>query len=255
MNETTLDGVEPSPPRFWSPWATAGWGLLIMMVFIVVQIVVVIAWSMAKLAGGDGFEPEVFAAELATNGNIQVFGTLASAIACGLLVVVLSLARKGSQPGTSLALVLPSGAALARWLALTALLIGVSDGLTTILGKPVVPEFMTDLVASVSFPPLLWAAVVVASPLFEELFFRGFLIAGLRRGSLGDAGAIVLTSVVWASIHIQYGLYEITTIFIFGLVLGRARIGSRSLWVPIAMHMTANLVATIEAYFVLGAPG
>jgi membrane protease YdiL (CAAX protease family) len=96
--------------------------------------------------------------------------------------------------------------------------------------------------------PLLWLSIIVAAPVFEEFFFRGFLIEGLRRGKLGDAGAIVLTSLFWASIHIQYGLYEIGTIFIFGLALGLARIGSRSLWVPVAMHMVANLVATLEAY-------
>lgn len=255
MDEQTVDVIEPSPPLFWSPWATVGWGILVMAVFIVVQNLVVIAWSMVKLASEESFELEVFAAELAANGNVATIGTLASALACGVLVMVLSVFKKGSRPRSSLALDPPSVASLARWLALTVLLIAVSDGLTTILGKPIVPEFMADLVASVSFAPLLWLAVIVAAPLFEELFFRGFLIAGLRRGSLGDAGAIVLSSAVWASIHIQYGLYEIITIFIFGLVLGLARIGSRSLWVPVAMHMTANLVATLEAYFVSGVPG
>ncbi len=226
-----------------------------MVVFFVAQITVVIAWSMAKLAGEDGIAPGALAAELAASGDVLAVGTLASALAGGLLVIALSVMNKGSRLRSSLAIGPPSSTALARWLALTALLIAVSDGLTKTLGKPIVPEFMTDLVASVSCHPLLWVAVIVAAPIFEELFFRGFLIAGLRRGSLGDAGAIVLTSAMWATIHIQYGLYEITTIFIFGLVLGLARVGSRSLWVPVAMHMTANLVATLEAYIVPGIPG
>jgi len=255
MDEITHDGVEPSPPRFWSPWATVGWGLLIMMVFIVIQVLVVIAWSVAWYAGQDGIQPENLTAEIAANGDVFSTASVASALVCSTLILLLIVVRKDATPKEGLALTSPPLATLARWIALTALLIAISDGLTTILGKPIVPEFMADLVASVSFPPLLWVAVIVAAPLFEELFFRGFLIAGLRQGSLGDAGAIVLTSVVWASIHIQYGLYEITTIFIFGLVLGLARIGSRSLWVPIAMHMTANLVATLEAYLFPGVPG
>ena len=138
-------------------------------------------------------------------------------------------------------------------MAITAAMAVASDTLTWLLGKPIVPEFMADLVRNTSIVPLLWLSIIVAAPVFEELFFRGFLIEGLRRGSLGDAGAIVLTSIIWASIHIQYGLYEIGTIFIFGLALGLARIGCRSLWVPIAMHMAGNLVATLEAY-VLAAP-
>ena len=58
----------------------------------------------------------------------------------------------------------------------------------------------------------------------------------------------------WATVG--WGLV-VSTVFvavqimvIFGLVLGLARIGSGSLWVPIAMHVTANLVATMEAYFI-----
>ena len=44
-------------------------------------------------------------------------------------------------------------------------------------------------------------------PVFEELFFRGFLLEGFRRTFLGTTGAVVLTSLLWAVIHTQYDLY------------------------------------------------
>ena len=244
MDETR---VESSPPAFWSPTATVGWALLVVAVFITVQVVVVIGWVIVVSATDEARDSGSALAEVATNGDVLSLSTLASAVICGALVLVLASVGRHSPTRESLALEKPNVASLAKWSALTLVLIAVSDGLTTLLGKPIVPDFMTDIVANTTVLPLLWVALVLAAPLFEELFFRGFLIAGLRRGAVGDAGAIILSSLAWASIHIQYGLYEIGTIFVFGAVLGLARVGSRSLWVPVAMHMTANLVATLEA--------
>lgn len=241
---TTDPDDHPNP--FWSPWATLGWGLLIATVFILVQSAVVVAWSAMRTA--DGADPGDLAAELAVAGDLMSVTTLISAIAGSLLIFAVLVIGRGIRAREAMAFRAPAAGSVAVWMAITVALIAASDALTWSLDKPIVPEFMADLIRSAAIAPLLWLAIIVAAPFFEELFFRGFLIEGLRRGVLGDAGAIVLTSLSWASIHIQYGLYEIGTIFIFGLALGLARIGSRSLWVPIAMHMLANLVATLEAY-------
>ena len=50
-----------------------------------------------------------------------------------------------------------------------------------------------------------------------------------------------------ASIHLQYDVYQIGTIFFIGILLGVARIRSGSLYVPLAMHTLINLLATVEA--------
>lgn len=246
----SLEPDDDSTP-FWSPWATVGWGLLITVVFILVQAAAVIVWTAMRTAAGS--EPGDLAAELAVAGNLMSVTSLISSVVGGVLVFVILAIGRGIRPRAALALRAPAARSVVTWMAVTAGLIGISDALTWLLDKPIVPEFMTDLVRNTTIAPLLWFAIIIAAPIFEELFVRGFLLEGLRRGTLGDAGAIVLTSVIWASIHIQYGLYEIGTIFIFGIALGLARIGSRSLWVPIAMHMTANLVATLETYL-LSAP-
>jgi len=253
MDAPPLVGI-PDPDDqqspFFSPWATVGWGLLILTVFMLSQAATVIVWSATRFDGGAA--PEAFSAELAVAGDLMSVATLISAMVGSLLTLAVIAIGRGIRPKAALALRPPSAKSVATWMAITAGLIVISDALTSFLDKPIVPEFMDTLLKSATIAPLLWFAIIVAAPVFEELFFRGFLIEGLRRGNLGDAGAIVLTSVIWASFHIQYGLYEIGTIFIFGLAFGLARIGSRSLWVPIAMHMAINLVATLEAYL-LGA--
>jgi membrane protease YdiL (CAAX protease family) len=239
------DAVDhPSP--FWSPWATVGWGLLIAIGFVLVQAATVVAWSAMRSA--KGADPDDLAAELAVAGDLLSVATLISATVGSLLIFAVLAVGRGIRVREAIALRAPTSGSAALWMAVTAGLIAASDALTWSLDKPIVPEFMSDLIRSATIAPLLWLAIIVAAPVFEELFFRGFLIEGLRRGVLGDAGAVVVTSLSWASIHLQYGLYEIGTIFIFGLALGLARIGSRSLWVPVAMHMLANLVATLEAY-------
>jgi membrane protease YdiL (CAAX protease family) len=82
--------------------------------------------------------------------------------------------------------------------------------------------------------------------LFEETFFRGFVFKGFESGFMGPIGAVLATTGLWAAIHIQYDAYGIATVFCLGLLLGTARAMTGSLLVPLGLHATANLVATIE---------
>jgi membrane protease YdiL (CAAX protease family) len=253
LNELDASPIPDSPdPPFWSPWATIGWGLLVFTVFVLVQTGVVIVWSAFQYLIDNESDPVDLAARASFDGDLLAVATLVSAGLCGGLVVVLAWSKSGARTRESLALAPPSGATLTRWLILTAGLFVAGDALTWALGRPIVPEFMHEVIRTTTTPLLLWLAVIVAAPLFEELFFRGFLLEGLRRGRLRGPGSVAVTALFWASIHVQYGFYEIAMIFVFGLVLGLARIRSGSLWIPVAMHVTANLVATVEAHLVAG---
>jgi membrane protease YdiL (CAAX protease family) len=126
-------------------------------------------------------------------------------------------------------------------------LAGAVDCLTIVLGRPLIPEFMSLAYTSADPVWLLWVAVVIAGPIFEELFFRGFLLAGFRASFLGPIGAVVLTSASWALIHLQYDAYDMSTIFVVGCVLGASRLKTGSVLLPIGMHILNNLIATIEA--------
>jgi uncharacterized protein len=96
---------------------------------------------------------------------------------------------------------------------------------------------------------LLWVAVVVCAPWGEEVFFRGFLFKGWLHSVLGGWGTVLLTSLIWAVIHLQYDLYGITTIFVGGLLLGYARLKSGSIYPPILMHTLMNVLAMTQTAF------
>jgi membrane protease YdiL (CAAX protease family) len=242
-------GAGPAAP-FWSPWATVGWSLLVAAVFVAVQIGVTAVWLLVGAAGRRELELEPAAAAL-VSGDLFAVATLATAAVCIPLIWAATALRARGEVARTLALRPPRASGLALWLAATVVLVVLSDLLTVVLGRPLVPAFMTELMEVTEAPALLWLAIVIAAPLFEELLIRGFLLEGLRRGRLGAAGAVVVTSLAWAAIHLQYDGYEIATIFLFGLLLGAARLRSGSLWAPIAMHVLVNLVATVETMVVL----
>jgi hypothetical protein len=106
--------------------------------------------------------------------------------------------------------------------------------------------FMVDIDATARFRPLLWFALIVMAPLFEESLFRGFLIPGMQRSFLKAPGAILLTSALWALIHSQYEPFHIGIIFVGGILLGTARVSTGSLPLCIFLHATMNIIATVE---------
>jgi hypothetical protein len=88
--------------------------------------------------------------------------------------------------------------------------------------------------------------LVLVAPLSEELFFRGFLFAGVLHSPLGSWGAVGLTSLAWAATHLQYDLYGMATVFAGGLLLGYARLRTGSIVPGLLMHALMNLLATLQ---------
>jgi membrane protease YdiL (CAAX protease family) len=122
-----------------------------------------------------------------------------------------------------------------------------TDVTTSLLGRPIVPSFMSAMYATADPVWMIWVAMLIAAPLFEEMFFRGFLFEGFQSSLLGTVGTVIVTAGLWAVIHVQYDAYGIVTIFCLGLLFGAARAYTGSLLVPLGLHSAANLVATIQA--------
>ena len=76
-------------------------------------------------------------------------------------------------------------------------------------------------------------------PVAEEIFFRGFALAGLRR-RFGDRTALILTAALFAIFHIEPTIY--VPIFFFGIVLGWIYLRTNSLWPSILIHVIHNTV-------------
>lgn len=260
LSVPTVLGTSPSPAaapptlavgtsaaaRPWGFWATLGMGLVIELAVLAVQLSVVFAvmvfvqitgWRLQGGGENNGLVLALaaWAAVPAAIGGCWLFASLRRGIP-----VVEYLGLKGVPMKT-----------LAVWCGWLVLFVVASDLLTVSLGRPVVPESMMEAYASATIPPLLWLALIVAAPLAEETVFRGFLFKGLRHSRVGAAGAIVIPSLIWSSIHLQYDLYGIATIFVAGLLLGLARLRTGSLYVPLALHGLMNLIATVEAAWVV----
>jgi len=87
-------------------------------------------------------------------------------------------------------------------------------------------------------------AVGILGPIAEELIFRGYLFNRLKRLKiLNDWALIIIIAAGWASLHYTYSIPVISIIFVDGIFLGAALLKSRSLVVPILMHICWNLYA------------
>ncbi len=151
------------------------------------------------------------------------------------------------------------GGSISQYLALRPFSVGIGIGMFALLllfaiasqavtywveATPLI--FVDPLYHSVSSVWLLIFAMVIAAPVYEELVFRGILWSAISEqfaGSRGTIVASVITSLIFALIHIQYGWYEISTIVLLALLFCYARIKSGSLWLPILLHIINNGIA------------
>ena len=122
-----------------------------------------------------------------------------------------------------------------------------SQALTYVLDKSPL-AFVDPLYQSVSSVWLLIFAMVIVAPIYEELIFRGILWSAIAEQFTSPPdteyrGAIVaslVTSLIFAVIHLQYGIYEISTIVVLALLFCYARIKSGSLILPMLLHIINN---------------
>lgn len=230
----------------WGPWSTAGLGLVVAGTFMAVQVAVAVVAALTATLVDPTKDLAEVAGGLAGDGLVLAVAIWASAAVGGGLVITLVILRRGVTPAAYLGLVPVRWRSLLGTLVATVVLAATYDGLCVLLDRPVVPPFMEEAYRTCRWPPLLWSAVVLAAPAFEEVFFRGFLLEGWRRSRLGGLGAALLTAALWAGIHLQYGVFEIGAIFLLGLVLAGFRLRTGSLLPCLAGHALVNLVATVE---------
>lgn len=97
-----------------------------------------------------------------------------------------------------------------------------------------------DLVVSVFF-----------APAFEELLFRGAMFAALLR-RWGIGAALLVPSILWAFLHLQYGWWEMAWLFGTGVLLAMIRWKCGSLFLPVGLHAAWNLLVTLSDRGLLG---
>ena len=184
--------------------------------------------------------------------DLESDGFFLSLAVCASTPVVIGLCwlfawlRRGMPVGEYLGLVPVSARRMFRWCLVLLVFVVVSDGLTASLGRTIVPEVMVDAYRTAWFEPLLWLAIILLAPLSEEVLFRGFLYRGLEQSKVGVWGAIGISALLWAIIHVQYDLYGMATIFAGGILLGVVRQVTGSILPTILLHALMNLIATVQ---------
>lgn len=192
-----------------------------------------------------------FAESLESNGFFLAISMCVTAPLVIGLTILFAKVRKNITVKQYLNFHKTSWKQFCKWSLVLLLFVVCSDSLTLFLGRPIVPDFMVKAYTTAHFTPLLWLALVVVAPLVEEISIRGFLFKGIEHSKIGPVGAVLITSLVWAILHTQYDAYGITSIFAGGLLLGWARLNSKSIWVPVVMHGLMNIIATVEAVIYL----
>jgi hypothetical protein len=225
--------------RIWGYWATLGWAFL---AFVVGQFAALAALVWVRISNLEALLAEPF-----DGATVTIFILIANPIMIAVIALAVRLARTGQ--GEYLALKLPQTRDVRLGLVWLVGLIALGDALLYFSGQNLVTPFQlqsyTSAAAEGWLPALLAGAIIVA-PAGEEILFRGFLFRGWARTDRAAWPAIVVISVLWAALHVQYDWTGILQIFIIGLFLGWMRWRSGSTLLTLLLHALFNLEGTLE---------
>ena len=225
--------------KIWGPWATIGLGLVIFIAFFTAQTLATVALIFPTLltflqssAGQiDPSELIVAIEELVATrlGFITAVATCASAVFGLGFVILFTGIRKGISIAEYLGLKRISAKQILFVLGLCVVFMFLADFAGIFVDTAASDEFMINIYNTSVWPWLLWVSLIIFAPIFEEAFFRGFLFEGFRQSRLGPIGAIGITSLAWAALHIQYNTFGMVVIFLMGVLFGIVRIKTGSL--------------------------
>jgi uncharacterized protein len=242
--------ISPRAPRIWKFWGTALWGLFIFAAMFVGQIAVV-AWFVLIREG----PVDLAAAIHVVGGGLTISLSVIMGLPAVLAALWIAIRISRTPFADYLAL---------RWPSWTHLLIGVValsvlvmgwDLLSRATGREIAPGFMGDVLKSARADGALWLLVIaftVAAPVSEEFFARGFLYRGWSESFLRPAGAILLSSLVWTAVHLQYDWFFFGEVFSIGLLLGYLRYRFNSIWLTVVLHGLNNLAAVVQTIVLTG---
>jgi hypothetical protein len=235
----------PAPARQISQDAATGWATLVFIIAQAIGAAVVLIW---------------YGGEVPASPTPKSYD--------GTLVALVTLITNPALVGLFWALVRYRGLDARNYLGLTrftlrdflvgvlaiACLAAVLYVVAHFAKLDMVPTFQTDAFTSARrdgwLLPLL-LAVVLIGPIGEEIMFRGFLFRGwVRPGFL--VTPILMITLLWSAMHIQYEWFGLVQVFLTGLILGWLRWRSGSTSLTIVLHVLVNLEATIETFMKVG---
>ena len=241
--------AEPAPPpkpEVWGGWATFGFGVVILIVTILVEGVIG-AIVLAALMVADKLplnDLNAFMDLFQQHAGIIVAVSVVinAAVGIGLMYLIIR-GRRGLGFWDYLGFRRTTVKAVLLALVAFGVYFGINALVEQLAGTSSDATLGFNFYDTSTWPVLVWAAVCVIGPLYEEMWVRGFMFAGFIRSSLAVTGTLVVTSLFWAVQHVQYTWLAIMMIFIFGLALGYIRWKSDSIWPSIIVHAVNNTIA------------
>jgi membrane protease YdiL (CAAX protease family) len=225
------DSIKPEV-KPWGAFVTLGLGVAIFSVYSIVQAIVLGIVSIFTFQANPIDNIEAFIRSLTTNGLAISLSTVV-AVPVGILLIIACIKlRKGITVSNYLGLAPLRLKTLLKLLLVPLGLMLILVLLSYFVIQPEDAGFMADAYANSVWPALFWIALVIFAPVFEE-------------SRLGTTGAIILTSLIWAVLHLQYDWFGMATIMVIGIVLGIVRIKTGSLWGTILIHAVWNLLQMI----------
>jgi uncharacterized protein len=250
-NSPFLVAPAAQAPRVWKFWGTALWGFVVFAAMFAGQIAVVVIFVLQRGGAVDlGSVIQVVAAS-----GLAISLSVIAGLPAVLAALWLAIRFTPTPFADYLAL---------RWTRWRYVLIGIVglailvfgwDMLSRATGREVTPDFMVEVLKSARSDGVLWllvGAFCIAAPISEELFARGFLYRGWSESFLKVPGAIVLSSLVWTGLHLQYDWFFFGEVFCIGLWLGYIRYRSNSTWLTIVIHGLNNLGAVLQTIWLAG---
>jgi len=179
--------------------------------------------------------------ETSLDGDLMSWGALIG----GLISLFLCLwveKKSGFGKGSILSFKLPETKHWFIWIgaafAYTLVMFQIEQR-TDLLESP----FMENVLNSITNLPIAILGIGIVVPIFEEMLFRGFLLKGLK-DAWGGHIAVWVSSIIFVIVHgAQYEPILLLILLPLALILGYSRLYSKSLIVPIVIHVLNNSLA------------
>ena len=244
----------PAGPQVWSLGLTFLWTLVVILIFFLFQTVVFFIMAAVKpdapevstsdlLSGGGNFMEDLIA--LQYDGFVIGWTVVIASILSILVAALFIRMKKGSNLKHYLNLQAPKIKDVGIWVGIAVayvLLVGFLESSSDS------DALSSDMMNQIMISGDTWVLILgigILGPIWEEVFFRGFIFKGIEQSNIGGHAAVAITSLIFVAIHLQYSLEILFIMLPLALILGYARYYSQSLWVPIIIHILNNTAQVI----------
>ena len=232
------------PPRIWKFWGTSLWGLFVFAAMFAGQIAVV-AWFVLRREG----PIDLAAAIHVVGGGLTISLSVIMGLPAVLAALWIAIRVSRTPFADYLAL---------RWTSWSNLAIGI--GCAGRAGRGLGPAVARDRARGRARLHGRRAEIGAgrrrAVAAGDRVLRRSARHGGVFRARLSLSrlvgivpavpGAILLSSLVWTALHLQYDWFFFGEVFSIGLLLGYLRYRSNSTWLTVVVHGLNNLAATLQ---------